>query len=172
LPIIALMRLVMKPGGFFDHHHFLAHPLPYFDRGGQRVVVRLQSPHHLEQFHLVHGIEEVHAHTLLRAVGHAGNFRDTQRRSVRRQNCRGSADLVEQSEDLNLRLHLFRDSFNHQIGLARGLFHRARIFQPVEGCIGIRRRNFPSSTALSRLARISLSARRSAAGTKSSRTVR
>ena len=54
-----------EAGRFFDDHNFLTHALADFDRGGESVVVGLKRAHHFEQLHLVHGIEEMHAHAFL-----------------------------------------------------------------------------------------------------------
>ena len=74
---------------------------------------------------------------LLGAISHAGDFGHAERGGVRSEDCGGPADFVEQSEDLYLRLHLFGDGFDDEIGLARGLFDRARICQSLECGVGI-----------------------------------
>ena len=112
------------------------------DHGGESVVIGFERAHHFEQLHLVYRIEEVHADALLSAVSHTGNLRDAERRRIRSQNRRGTADLVEQGEDFNLRFHLLGNRFNHQIGFARCFLHRSRVFQTAESRSGVGHGNF------------------------------
>ena len=167
------MRLVMKPGDSLMTTTSLPMRLPTSTAVARRIVIGLERAHDFQQLHLVNGIKEVHADALRRAIGDAGNFGDAQRRRVRSQDGCGPADFVEQSEDLDLRFHLLWHGFDDQIGFARRLLRRT----PHIPAARKQRRprpavTLPSSTALSRLARISVSALRRAVGSKSSRMVR
>ncbi len=64
-----------EPGRFLDDYNFFPHALAHFDGSGERVIIRFQRADHFEQLHLMHGIEELHAHALLRAISYAGRFR-------------------------------------------------------------------------------------------------
>src|SRR5208283_2585416 len=64
-----------------------------------------------------------------RNLGHA------ERRSVRSQDGRGPADLVEEGENLDFRFHLLGHGFDYQVGFARGLLHRGRVFQAANGFV-------------------------------------
>src|ERR1700733_12802471 len=79
----------------------------------------------------------MHAYAFLGTITDAGNFGDAERRSVGSEDRPGLADFVEQSEDLDLRLHLLGHSLNHEIGFARGFLDAARISQAAERCFGI-----------------------------------
>src|SRR5437016_3798118 len=157
---------------FFDHHHFLAHALAYFDRGRQRFFIRLERTHNFQQLHFVYGIEEMHPQALLRAIGNAGNFGDAQRRSIGSEDSAWAADFVQQSEYLNLRFHLFRTA-----SMTRSASRAASSTDPAyssreNAASAAPTETLPSSTALSRLVRISPSALRRALGRRSSRMVR
>src|SRR5262249_43829328 len=122
---------------FLDDHDLLAHVPSNFDGGGNGLLVGFERSYDFKELHLVNRIEEVHAYTLLSAVGHAGDFGNTQRRSIRSQNRSWPADFVEQREDLDLRFHLLGDGFDHEIGFARGFFYTAGIFQAAHCSFGI-----------------------------------
>ena len=116
--------------------------LAHFYRGSQRIFIRLQRAHDFQQVHLVHRIEKMHADASFGAVGNAGDFGHAQRRSVRSEDRGRTTDFVQQGEDLDLRFHLLGDGFDDEIGLARSLFDRARIFQSLECGVGIGGRHF------------------------------
>ena len=65
------------------------------DRRGQGVIVSFERTNNLQQLHLVHRIEEVHAQAFWSAVGHAGDFGNAERRSIRCEDCARTANLVE-----------------------------------------------------------------------------
>ncbi len=103
----------------------------------RRVVVGFKRAHDFEQFHFVDGIEEVHAHALLRAVSHAGNFRHAERRGIGSEDSCRAADFIEERENLDLRFHFLRDGLDDEIGFARGFLDRSRVLEPAECRIGV-----------------------------------
>ena len=60
----------------------------------------------------MHGVEKVHAEALFRTVGDTGDFGHAERRRVRGEDRRGTANLVEQGEDFDLRFHFLGNGFN------------------------------------------------------------
>src|SRR5207245_1213978 len=62
---------------------------------------------------------------------------NAERGSVRSENGCRTADLVEHGEDFDLRFHLFGDSLDDEIGIARGLIDRTGILQTGKSCVGI-----------------------------------
>src|SRR6202158_1497644 len=127
-----------EAGRFFNDDNFLAHAFADFDDGGQRVIIGFERAYDFEQLHLMHGIEKVHADTLLGAIGNACDLGDAERGSIRSENGCRTADLVEHGEDFDLRFHLFRDGLDDEIGVARGLIDGTGILQPGKSCVGVR----------------------------------
>src|SRR5207248_2912304 len=66
------------------------------------------------------------------------NLSNAKRRSIRGQDRRGTADLIEQSEDLDLRFHLLGHGLDHQVSLTRRFFHARGIFKSPERSIRVR----------------------------------
>src|SRR5438105_2751493 len=122
-----------EAGRLLDDHYFFSHAAANFGAGGQGGVVGFQGTNNFQQFHLVHRIEKVHAQPAAGAIGHGSNLGDAERRSVGSENGMRPADLIEQSEDFDLRFDFFRYSFDDQIGHARRLFHRAGVFNSAKG---------------------------------------
>ena len=80
--MLALTRVVMKPGRLADEHGLLPHPPRHrFDRleRRRRAFERL---HDLDQLHLVDRVEEVHAGHARRVLQRAGHLGDAERRRV------------------------------------------------------------------------------------------
>ena len=59
-----------------------------------------------------------------RAIGYRSNFAHAESCGVRYQDSLRAADFIEQREDFDLGFQFVRHGFNHQIGFARGVFHR------------------------------------------------
>src|SRR6266576_1977041 len=137
-----------KARGFFDDNNFFPHAAAYIGYRGQGIVVGFERAHHFEQLHFVYRVEEVHANTLLRAVGNAGNFGDAERRRIRSEDCRRTANFVEKSEDLNLRFHLLGNRLDDEIGLTRRLLDRPGVLEASERRIRRARADFPEFNSL------------------------
>ena len=91
---------------FTDRHHC-----------GQHVFAGLGAADHLEQLHHVGRTEKVHADHILRTLRKGGNLVHIERGSVGRQNGARLHDFIEFLEDGFFDPHLFKDRFNHQVGL-------------------------------------------------------
>src|SRR5689334_15818017 len=82
----------------------------------------------------------MHSHDLRRAICHACYFGNAERRRVRRQDGVRSADLVEKSEDFDLRFHLLRYGFDDQVCLASSLVDGTGVFKALNRSFRVARR--------------------------------
>ena len=157
---------------FLDHDNFLAHARPHIYGGRKRVIIRLESAHNLQQFHLVDWVEEVHPDDLFGAVSDARNLGQAEGTCIGGKDGGRATNFIEEGEDLDLRLHFLGHGFDDQVRLPCCLFHGTGVLQAGESRIGLDTADFANLDCLVQIRSVSVSARRRAFGKMSSRTVR
>src|SRR5665648_280428 len=111
-------------------HRMLADlPAQVLDRGHD-VIRGRDCVNDLDELHDRGRVEEVHAHDILRALGHHGALDDRQREGGRGQDRARLADLVEVLEQRLLDLEILHDSLDHQVDLGQVLERRGAVQTP------------------------------------------
>ena len=105
----------MKPARSPHVTGVLAETSAHVDRRRDDVVGRRDRGDDLDQLHDRRGIEEVHAHDVLRALGRRSEVDDGQARRRGRQDRAGLADLVEGLEQHRLHRQVLDDGLHHQV---------------------------------------------------------
>jgi len=103
---------------------------------GHDVVRGRDGVNHLDELHDLGRIEEVHAHDVLRSLGHRGALDDRQRGGGRRQDDARLADLVEVLEQCLLDLEVLHDSLDHEVDLGQVL-QLGGAAQMCKGCVTV-----------------------------------
>ena len=86
-------------------------------RGCQYILGSRLAAHDFQQLHDVCRAEEVGTDHVLWPLGEVGDLVDVQGRGVRRQNCARLHNFVQFPEHGFLDAHVFKNSFNHDVGL-------------------------------------------------------
>ena len=134
-------------GGLRHQYDFFAHSFPQDSNSAQGVRAGFRPADNLQPLHLVDWSNQTHTYTFIRTVSNTRKLRDAKGGSAGHQNCRGTADFVEQNKYFAFRFELFRHRFDYQVRLASRLLERSGILQSSK-CRGrISRRNLAQRTA-------------------------
>ena len=99
------------------HDRGLSEPDRELESRGESRVPRQFPPYHFDEWHLVHGVEEVQPHDSLRAFETGGHRGDRQRRSIGREHGLGVEDVFQVTENLLLHYHSLYYRFDSEIDL-------------------------------------------------------
>ncbi len=125
-----------------DEHGLLLHrPSDTLDHLDS-LRARLECSHDLDELHLVHGVEKVHAGDARRSRERSGHLGDAERRRVGRDDRRGRRRAFDIGEQLQLEIHAFGRALDHEVRSPERRIHVTRRRQPLEAGVGLSRGRF------------------------------